>query len=300
MDWQDLARDQHGVVARRQLSSCRLSEFQIDGLIRRRELRPIHPGVYTPRPVPTSFQQRMWAAVLWCDGVVSHRSAAAVFGDIPAPRTDIIHLTIGRPFQGRIAGVMLHRVPLPTSEIVMIDSLPVTSRTRTMIDLLRVERYPVARDLLDRAVSQRWLELDSVRHAVSVGLGRTGNVQLRKLISAFEAGAQAESERILHRLLRRAAVEGWEPQYRVRLASSIAYLDVGFPQQRLAIEVDGRRTHDELSGRFESDRSRQNELQAQGWRVLRFTWRMLMDEPDAVIAKIKQLLTLPIRQDLAV
>ncbi|HEX2308075.1 MAG TPA: hypothetical protein VHI14_07145 [Jatrophihabitantaceae bacterium] len=38
-------------------------------------------------------------------------------------------------------------------------------------------------------------------------------------------------------------------------------------------------------GRFESDRLRQNELVAAGWRVLRFTWRMLYDDPDRVLAR---------------
>jgi len=34
------------------------------------------------------------------------------------------------------------------------------------------------------------------------------------------------------------------------------------------------------------DRYRQNALVLAGWRVLRFTYRMLVDEPDYVIATI--------------
>ncbi len=58
----------------------------------------------------------------------------------------------------------------------------------------------------------------------------------------------------------------------------------------LAIEVDGKLWHDELSDRFESDRRRQNELILAGWRILRFTWAMLRDRPDDVISRIVQAL----------
>jgi very-short-patch-repair endonuclease len=37
---------------------------------------------------------------------------------------------------------------------------------------------------------------------------------------------------------------------------------------------------------FESDRWRQNALVAQGWRVLRFTWAMLCDHPEAFISGV--------------
>jgi very-short-patch-repair endonuclease len=110
------------------------------------------------------------------------------------------------------------------------------------------------------------------------------------LIRRLEPGAHAESERVLHRLLRAAGLTGWTAQFRVPLADRIAYVDVAFAGERLAIEVDGRRFHDEFSDHFENDRGRQNELMAHGWRVLRFTWRMLVDHPEAVVAKIIQLL----------
>jgi very-short-patch-repair endonuclease len=70
-------------------------------------------------------------------------------------------------------------------------------------------------------------------------------------------------------MLRRAGLRGWRAQYRIVLSGGVAYADVAFPLRRLAIEIDGRRHHDETSGRFESDRIRQNELVAAGWRVLR-------------------------------
>lgn len=94
--------------------------------------------------------------------------------------------------------------------------------------------------------------------------GGAGNVQLRRLLSELSPGAQAESERHLHSLLRRHDIGGWVAQYPVRLPGGVAYIDVAFPRQRIAIEVDGRRAHDVASRRFESDRVPQNELVALG------------------------------------
>jgi very-short-patch-repair endonuclease len=246
-----------------------------------------------------SFQQRAWAGVLWSGGVVSHRTAAPMW-DLPGGHVGLTHVTVARPFQTTMPGVRLHRVGLPPGETTTIDGLPVTTCARTVIDLLRVERYPAARDLLDRGRQRGWVDVDSIDRALVAGRGRTGNVQLRKLLAGIEPGADAESERRLHRLLRQAGISGWVPQYRIRLAHAFAYIDVAFPAQKLAIEVDGRRYHDIGSDQFESDRARQNELQALGWQVLRFTWRMLLDDSEAIVTKINQLLRAPIRQDAAV
>ena len=54
------------------------------------------------------------------------------------------------------------------------------------------------------------------------------------------------------------------------------------------IEVDGRAYHGEA--RFETDRRRQNILVLDGWRVLRFTWRMLETEPEWVVQVVQRAL----------
>ncbi|MCW2494336.1 DUF559 domain-containing protein [Jatrophihabitans sp.] len=289
MDWRDLARGQAGTVARGQLLRCGLTDDAVDGLVAR-ELVTVLPGVYSPRAVPRSLAQREWAAVLWSGGVLSHWSAARRWG-LPVPSRPQPHVTVGdRRFRGPVAGVRVHRVRLAPDDRTVLDGLALTTRTRTVIDLLRALRPPEARELRDRALAQHWIELADLQRSVSAQLGRTGNTQLRMLIGEHEAGADAESERVLHALLRRAGITGWRPQYCLLLPGRTLYLDVGFDAQRLAIEVDGRRYHDDLSDRFEADRARQNALIAAGWRVLRFTWRQLTEEPDLVIRTIVQLL----------
>jgi very-short-patch-repair endonuclease len=289
VDWRDLARAQAGVISRRQLRECGVTEYAVRGLVGRRELTALLPGIYAPRPVPASSRQRTWAAALWSGGVVSHRSGGQ-FWELPAPRSTTVHVRVDQRSHPSAPGVRLHRLGQPSQPVTLFDGLPVTSRPDTIVDLLRSESAQVARNLLDRSLQQRWIDLEFLESAVDQGWGMAGNAQLRRLIAQAEPGAEAESERRLHLLLRRARLAGWVAQHPVRLSGGFAYLDVAFPAKRLAIEVDGRRFHDERSDAFERDRARQNELVALGWVVLRFTWRMLVDDPSGVIVEISRIL----------
>ena len=52
------------------------------------------------------------------------------------------------------------------------------------------------------------------------------------------------------------------------------------------IEIDGR-FHEDDQDVFEEDRLRQNALVRAGWRVLRFTYAMLVNNPVYVVAIIR-------------
>ena len=56
-------------------------------------------------------------------------------------------------------------------------------------------------------------------------------------------------------------------------------------------ETDGRNVHERRTA-FESDRARDADLAAQGYVVLRFTWRQLKREPVRVTAQLAQVLAL--------
>lgn len=291
MDWRDLARTQAGVIQRRQLAAADLSEHQIQRLVASRELRELLPGVYLHRSLRPTSCQRLWAGTLWSDGgVVSHRSAAELW-QLPVPAPERVHLTVhDRRYRPTQPSIRLHRVPLRPDEVCRLRGVPATSRVRTIIDLLRTERLSSARSLLDRSIQLDWLSVQCLDTALRDGRRRTGNVQLRRLVAGLEPGAHAESERVLHRLLRAQGIAGWRAQYPVRLPGRLAVLDVAIPEHRLAIEVDGKLAHDVRSDRFEDDRARQNALVAAGWRVLRFTWRQLNDNPAWVADQIMQFL----------
>jgi hypothetical protein len=79
---------------------------------------------------------------------------------------------------------------------------------------------------------------------------------------------------MLVRLLRAAGITGWELGYPV----SGYVIDLAFPAQRVAIEVDGWAWH-MTADRFVEDRRRQNALVNKQWTILRFTWHDLVGRP---------------------
>ena len=62
-------------------------------------------------------------------------------------------------------------------------------------------------------------------------------------------------------------------------------VDFLIPAWRLIIEVDGRRWHARTES-FDSDRTRDNAAVTAGFKVLRFTWRMLTADPDRCVEQV--------------
>jgi very-short-patch-repair endonuclease len=60
-----------------------------------------------------------------------------------------------------------------------------------------------------------------------------------------------------------------------------------FRRLKLVIEIDGRLYHTGAEA-FETDRWRQNLLVLNGWFVLRFTWAMIEEHPEKVIAMVRE------------
>src|SRR5215468_4584365 len=183
MDWRDRARRQAGAISRAQLARCGQSESRITGMVHRKELIEILPGVYSARQAPESMRQRLWAAAQWSGGAVSHRSAAQLW-QLPVPASSAVHVTVAdRRFRYPVAGVRTHRVPLGRLHTVRFDGLMITDRARTVIDLLRTESVGTARGLLDRALQQHWMQEHDIVAAYRDEPGRTGNRRLRVLVA---------------------------------------------------------------------------------------------------------------------
>jgi very-short-patch-repair endonuclease len=113
-----------------------------------------------------------------------------------------------------------------------------------------------------------------------------GNRVIRHVLKTVVTGAEAESERRLHRLLHAARITGWAANHVVRVAGrAILRIDIAFVAERIAIEVDGFAYHSDRD-RYQRDRSRQNQLVTSGWTVLRFTWEDITSRPEHVISVI--------------
>ena len=63
--------------------------------------------------------------------------------------------------------------------------------------------------------------------------------------------------------------------------------DFAFPSLQIAIYCDGYEFHSERNP-FQKDRQQSRDLQLQGWCVLRFAGREILNETDAVVRTIEQ------------
>lgn len=288
--WTDVARQQAGLIARRQLHACGIPAGTVDAWLSRGRLDKTNSvGVYRVAGAPDTARTPAWFAVLSTRSPLSFQSGAAQW-DVPVEPDGLVHIT--RFDRRRIdwpPGVRVHRVALDPSAVVSQRGLPVTSRPETILDCLGALSFGRALTLADRALQQAWFTHADIDRRLRESAGRWGNRQIRRIADQLSRGVDAESERRLHALLRSASLTGWVPQYRVATRTGTFRVDVAFPHRRLAIEVDGYAYHSgDLA--FQRDRTRQNALIAAGWQVLRFTWSDIVERPQYVIAQIRALL----------
>ena len=286
MPWGRVAQAQAGVITRAQLLAEGVSASQVGRLVRSGGLAKVGTGLYLVRGAPPSYEAAQWRAVLATRGVLGFASACYLWEMLAEPPNDI-HVIVGTDTHlGVQRGVRLHRRDVRPSRVAYRAGLPVTARIDSLLDHLTTLPFRDAATLADRALQRRWLRPHDLQRRLDEYGGRSGVGTLRRLAAQLGDGAAAESERVLHRLLRRAGIDGWLPNHRVRANGRTYVLDVAIPHARIAIEIDGFAFHSDAE-RFQGDRERQNDLVTAGWTVLRFTWADLVDRPEYVIARTR-------------
>lgn len=173
----------------------------------------------------------------------------------------------------------MRRRDLSLIDIVERRGLRVTALPLTVVEAAIRQRggVKIMDDALQRDVQLRELWDSHLRNK-----GRYGSPAARRRLQAAADGARSVAERLLVKLLREARITGWRTNY---LLAGYK-VDVGFPSQKVAIEVDGLAFHSATED-FHADRVRQNNIVLMGWQVLRFTWLDLTEYPDRVIAIVR-------------
>lgn len=145
----------------------------------------------------------------------------------------------------------------------------------------------VGGDAIDQALRTRATTLAQLERAMELMAARVGNRMRRQLLLDSRAEPWSQAERSFNYLLRDAGITGWGVNRPVVLNDSTFYVDVIFRKLKLVIEIDGRLYHSGAEV-FETDRWRQNLLVLNGWFVLRFTWTMIEEHPEKVIAMVRE------------
>ena len=233
------------------------------------------------------------AAVLACGppvAVLSHRCALALWDLRQAP-SGAIEVTVRGQGKPGPNGVLVRRSRVLTdADVAEVDGIPVTSLAWTVVDYAAIANQRQVRlvlEALDRRRIYIGRELDELLRENPEPQGRQDPPTRRSAdIKGPAPWLQSELEQAFRELIRASDLPGYEANVLVEGE----LVDALWRQERVIVELDGFAYH-KSRAQFEADRRRDAKLQVAGYRVLRVTQQRLQNEPEAVLAEIRALLS---------
>lgn len=272
-----LAQKQHGVLSRQQLFENSVTRRQLDRRVESNEWERLLPQVYRLAGTVRSFLQRAWACSLWAgaDAYLSHHAAAWLWGfiDIEPQRIDLsADFKLHQPAQWVIA----HKTNVPKAQRRERRGLPVTSPSRTLVDLashLSIDQREAVFATAFRSRLADQFELANLLKRLPPS-GRKGTGIVSRYLETSDPSHNDTHE------LERRAIQVFAKrrfpkpvcQFRVIYENALlGTVDFAWPEHRIIIEADSFKYH---SGRkaFCKDLHRYNSLTFAGWTVGRLTW----------------------------
>jgi hypothetical protein len=275
----NLAARQWGVLSVDELRACGLSDDSIMRRARAGHLQVIHPGVYGVGHAPLTMRARFLAAVKAAGegAALSHRAAAALWRLIDWDDRWLPEVTVSTRHTRTIPGVIVHRTRVPF-EVVSLDGIPVTIPARVIVDLSSVLSFDALRRVAREALAQNKVALKDI----TAVRGRKGGKNLTRILADGYTPTRSELEDAVLDLIERGGLV--KPLVNVRKHGRVP--DFRWPEQHLVVEADGKAWHDHKLAR-EDDVERQAELEAQGLRVLRVTWRQVIAQPVQTLERLR-------------
>jgi hypothetical protein len=265
------------------------SEAIAEGLLTRSQLAArytrLFRDVYIHPDTQVTAALRAKAGWLWAkrQGVVAGFSAAALHGSKWVDGTATVELI--HENRHRLPGIRTRGDRIGEDEIVIVDGVPVTSATRTALDLGCW--YPsmsgvAAIDSLARATDIKAADIELLAQRYP---GRRGIARARLAISLFDPGAQSPKETWLRLALVQAGLPRPQTQIPVsdEFGSAIAYLDMGWEEVKVAVEYDGDHHRSDRS-QYNWDIRRLERLQHKGWIVIRV---VAGDRPADIVRRVR-------------
>jgi hypothetical protein len=286
-----------GVIARRRLLANGVTARMIERMLARGDLYELFPGVYAVGRPEVSAYGLAWAAVHATRGRgktprvrgLARRSAAAALriGAFPAAPEIVV---VGKALVVEGIDIAGTRSLEPDEIWRDANKQPCTSWARTLTDLAPGSSVSELEDYLERSERRGLLKLDVLDAAIARAHGRDGLRKLQRALEPYRGLPETEYlsllERLANKIMLAAQIAQPEVNAKVVLPDGARIrVDLLFREQRLAVEVDGRDTH-QRARQFQTDRWRDRELQKLGYTVLRFTWQDVTRRPQRVVADI--------------
>jgi very-short-patch-repair endonuclease len=279
----ELATRQHGVVSTWQLDALGYSPSSAAKAAKVGRLQRLHRGVYAVGHERLTWNGRCRAVVLAVrPSVASHLSAGWLWG-LLRHRPETIHVTAPTQRHWR-RGFAVHTAKLAASDIKAVEGIPVTSISRTLLDLAWMLHPDQLDRVLRRAEELQLLDLGPIEEPLDRCGRHPGAGRLRRALAIYReepAFTRSGLERLFLRLVRQAGLAAPSMNYVVAGFELDAYWEA----ERFAVELDIYETHGTHDA-FERDRLRQDDLVLIGVEMIRVTGPRLSREPKATIERV--------------
>jgi very-short-patch-repair endonuclease len=280
-----LSQRQYGTFSRPQVLRRDFTDAMIQHRLAGGLWISLHPGVYADAAVPSSDEQVALAACLACgDGAVaSHLSAARLYGvELSPPALPDVTNAVGA--HPRSDAIDIHRAKyLGRLDVGRIRGIPVTSGMRTASDLARELDERPLEIVLDTLWRQGLLHPERLL-AYLAGphqRSRKGTGVLRALarerVGQRPPGSDLETRYI--QILKDYGVPLPARQQPVMTRHRRRFIDLAYPEHRVAIELDGFERHGRDRSVFDDDHVRRNDLDELQFRIREFTNTHIEHDP---------------------
>lgn len=297
--WREVAAvagSQLGLVTRGQLRGLGFSDAGISRAVAWGQLHPVFHAVYRVGHRNRNPHARLLAATMACGPgtVVSHGTAAWLLGlwDERPPQVNVIApVEAGR----KIRGIKRRFVPPPTGrEILVRAGVPTTSAARAIVDCAGILTVRELGKMIEQAAVRKALHVGAI-DAVLDGPRRKNARRLLRLLEPwrrYKPGIHLRSrmEAKLLPLLTEKGLPIPETNAKLRVGGDSFEIDFLWRRQKLVVETDGGRYHDNpAAGARDSHRNRA--LIKAGYAIPRLGWEDLRDRPGQAMDEIAHLLS---------
>jgi hypothetical protein len=280
-----LATRQHGVVATWQLAALGYGRNAVAKAAMVGRLHRVHRGVYVVGQRGITWHGRCMAAVLASyPSVASHLSAAWIWGLLRS-RPETIHLTSRRTRRAKRTFVT-HTADLARADMTRRDGIPVTSLSRTILDVAVTSRPRTVRRHLQVANDEKLLDLREMEDLLRRTKGHRGQTKVRAALELYEEQPPFTRSGLEERFLE-VMREAGLPEPSMNFFVEGFEIDAYWAEARFGVELDVYETHGSRLA-FEEDRERDDALLHAGIETTRVTGRRLDREPGAVVDSVRR------------
>jgi hypothetical protein len=285
----------HNALSLDDLKASGLTRSGVHRRVQAGELFPIFPGVYAfGRPDLTAAGRRM-AAVKACGvkAALSHATAAAQrkMRKSNASFIDVV-VPAGRPLL-RIKGIRCHRAKLAPQDIGVVDGIPCTSVSRTLLDLSTRFGDDTVASAANEAVVLEIFDMREVEDLLSRSRGHRGIRRLRRVLERGDLDGENRPMSGLEMHYAALCAEAGLPKPAMNrwilLADEYHQVDFLWRAQKVVVEVDSSRYH--RSGwKLARDERRTQLLRAAGFGHNRVHEDLIKADPAEAVAVARRLL----------